>query len=107
MNVCDNNLDDYIEYIDLLRKKLKEIIITIKEISIRKLEKADDITNLRYNVHKLISHICYLEKNEELIYLCRYILFQPKKEKMGESLNTFNYLYYTTKLLDFDFSSMF
>jgi len=103
-HICHGNLSDYIEYVDLLYKEIKEILDSISHIH-NNFEKPENIIKLRYNVHKLISHICYLENNEEPIHLCRYILFQPKKEL--DSICKFNYLYYTKQLLEYQFKSLF
>jgi hypothetical protein len=99
-NICDGNIQYYIEYMDSLKLEIKN---TIKGISA--FLKNSDIVQLRANVHKLISIICYLEKNDELLHICKYILFEPKPNEAKYDIA--NYIYYTNELLKYDIRVLF
>jgi hypothetical protein len=79
--------------------------ITNTKIIIGKFLINNNVVQLRCNVHKLISIICYLEKNEELLHLCKYILFQPKPNEAKYDIA--NYIYYTNELLKYNIRDLF
>lgn len=102
-NICDCNMDYYNEYISEIKDDFIKIIKNIKTIKI--FENSKDIINLRQNVHKLISLICYLDRSDDLLHLCKYVLHQPKDNITNPDL--FNYKYYVDEILSYDYSKIF
>ena len=47
--------------------------------------KENSISEIRYNVHKILSIIYYLDKNAELVYLCKCVLLYDKKTTKYET----------------------
>jgi len=97
--LCDDNMTYYIEYINMLRSEIIEIMTKIRTF----LENTH-IISLRFNVHKLISMICYLENNDELLHLCKYLLHQSKKLDPGPEMQ--NYLYYTREIVNYNYRAL-
>jgi len=99
--ICDFNVKYYMEYIDFLKK---EILNTMKEISQFLVNK--DVTVLRFNVHKLISSILYLENGSELLHLCKFVLHQRKRINLDPNELDI-YTYYVNEILKISVSSLF
>jgi len=70
--------------------------------NINKFTQTRDVNKLRIEVHKLISVICYLDKNDEIVHLCKYILHQPKENPEMKILD-----YYTNEIIKYDFRILF
>jgi hypothetical protein len=73
LELCHNNVTLYKEYIQNIiieyHHYKKELINSIKENS---------ILAIRQTTHKILGIIAYLEKTNELIYLCKIILLYDK-----------------------------
>jgi len=97
--ICDGDVFQYKEYMKMLKDEMKQIFKLIATFLID-----HNVDNLRLNVHKLISMICYLENNNELLHICKYILFQSKTTPESDMLN---YLHFSNELLNYNLLELF
>jgi len=93
-NICDKNVDLYMEIIKNIRDEYKEAITNIKIET--------NVSIIRYNVHKLLGLICYLGNTEEIFYICKMMLQNNKTETDYKK-----YEYWIQKLYDISIESIF
>lgn len=95
--ICDANMDQYNEFIQMVKSELKENIHIIMNCMNSK-----NIILIRLYIHKLINIISYLDNNKELFYICKLILAIPKTE-----FNFEKYENYLKMILDYNFDYLF
>ena len=69
--VCDKNIDVYNEFIDVMKQDFYD--------TIGKINSGYSIDVIRYNTHRLVGIVSYLDNNDEIIYVCSLILAIDKK----------------------------
>ena len=76
--ICEEN---YCLYKELVRNINADYNSCIAILNL----KENSISEIRYNVHKILSIISYLDKNAELMYLCKCVLLYDKKTTKYET----------------------
>jgi hypothetical protein len=71
--ICDRNMDSYEEIICSLKFEYMAII--------NELKKSNNIPTIRFQVHKMISIVCMLDNNDQIIFLCKRLLSIEKNLK--------------------------
>lgn len=69
--VCSKNIDLYNEFIQVMKQEFYD--------TIGKINPGYSIDVLRYNTHKLVGIVSYLDNNDEIIYVCSLILAIDKR----------------------------
>jgi len=69
--VCSNNIDLYNEFIQVMKQEFYD--------TIGKINPGYSIDKIRYNTHKLVGIVSYLDNNDEIIYVCSLILAIDKR----------------------------
>lgn len=79
--VCNKDLDFYNKIIDDFKNEYN--------VCIKKLCNSKNIPDIRFNAHKMISVISWLDILEEILYYCKMILAIDKKDNDINYYNTY------------------
>ena len=90
--ICEEN---YTLYKELVRNINMDYHHCISILNL----KNNSIPEIRYNVHKILGIISYLDKNGELVYLCKCLLLYDKKTTNYET-----YQIPIKNIINYDFS---